>query len=502
MKILKDSQGNVLIKGGNALAVKGTSPDQEYPHYTGTVDVEGLTALGWDAEDIAWLQAHVWWNAEDNEYWKVTEANLAFGPNGATPLTWADRATVKNNPDVRYFPKFNPSPSSNTSWNALMSSFTFVYAIPTHGWDTTNVISLSSLFASCSNLRSAGDWSQMNTAKSGSFQSMCSYCYHLSSLGDLSGWKTGAANSFSAMFLACNMLCEVGDLSGWQTENIVTFANMFNGCQLLESVGDLSEWDTSKVTNMQSMFSNCNSLNSIGDLSHWDVSKVTLFSSFMGGCYRITRVGDLSNWDTKEVTSMSSFFSSCYSLVSIGDISKWNTSKVTTTSGMFSNCVHISGLGDFSNWDMSSNANMSTMFQNCRFLSKIKIKDWDVSDMENISSAFSSCLFEEIDLSNWDLGSCTNAGTAATNSAFTYLYSTKILKLGPHFFDGTPTTYYMTHMYSWSRDSIYESLYTNQTLRNSQSTAITVKLHATAYDKLSAQDRDDIATKNITLTRG
>ena len=47
--------------------------------WTGHVDVEGLKAIGWDDDDIAYFQEHgVNWMAEDDEYYKVSDDNKAL----------------------------------------------------------------------------------------------------------------------------------------------------------------------------------------------------------------------------------------------------------------------------------------------------------------------------------------------------------------------------------------------------------------------------------------
>lgn len=47
--------------------------------WTGHVDVEGLKAIGWDDDDIAYFQEHgVNWMEEDDEYHKVPEDNKAL----------------------------------------------------------------------------------------------------------------------------------------------------------------------------------------------------------------------------------------------------------------------------------------------------------------------------------------------------------------------------------------------------------------------------------------
>ena len=117
----------------------------------------------------------------------------------------------------------------------------------------------------------------------------------------------------------------------------------------------------------------------------------------------------------------------------------------------------------------------------------------------------------ELDVSGWDLSSNTNSGTSSTTSIFAYLNQLRILKLGPKFFAGTPTTYYFAHLQNWLPESIIESLYTNQTLRTSSSDLITVQIATVAFDKLkndlpegftlTSSTQIDITSKQIKLVR-
>ena len=558
MKILIDTNGKAIVSSQKAYAVEGTSPDLSIPipKYTGTVDVSGLTALGWDSYDIQWLQDHVWWDAEDDDYWKVSSANLAFGPSGATPLTWANRATIKTNPDVRYLPKFDPSPSSNTSWSGLFNGYIYLYAIPTHGWHTEYVTNFQNLFYNCRLLRSVGDLTSWNTAKVTTLYQSFYYCYSLMDIGDIGGWNTAAVTNMSLTFYYCKSLRKIGDISGWNTGNVTTFNSLFYCCYLLDDIGDLSSWNTAKVTSITTMFYNCNSLRKVGkldtwntekltgslanvfgycyslqyplDLTSWDVSRATSIANMFVYCYCLTSVGDLSGWNTVNITSFSNTFNGCHCINSLGDLSRWNTSKVTTMESLFSACFLLKPIGYISGWDTSKVTTFYYLFNNCFFLQGVgdltrwntsaittasrcfyqakllrkRISTWNVSGVKDFSYMFNGIYDEELDISGWNLGAATSVGTSANASMFAAMHHTKILRLGPHFFDSTIATYYFNQMLNWTRESIVESLYTNQTLRNSSSTAVTVKLSTEAYDRLTADDISNITSKKITLTRG
>ena len=71
--------------------------------YTGNVDETGLTAIGWTTEDIQMLKDNIWWNAEDDNLWKVEEETKTLAAT-ASNLTYANRNLFKN---VKFCPKLN-----------------------------------------------------------------------------------------------------------------------------------------------------------------------------------------------------------------------------------------------------------------------------------------------------------------------------------------------------------------------------------------------------------
>lgn len=529
--------------------------------FTGHVDTVGLTALGWDSYDIAWLQAHVWWDEEDDNKWKVSEANLAFGPNGSTPLVWADRAAQKNNPDIVFFPKFTLAPTSNTSWGSLMSDWRYVCAIPTHGWDTTNVTSFNSLFNNCYNIRSVGDLSGWNVAKVTGFSSTFSHCDSLRDVGNLNNWNTSKVTTFYYTFYFCLSLENIGDVSNWNTSSCTSFTNMFYCCGSLRHIGDLSSWDTSKTTSLTQMFYQCNLITSLGDLSGWNTSKVTNMSGVFYYCHRLTYIGDISEWDVSNVTTFGSMFNQCFFLSSVGSLSGWNTSKATTMISMFYQCRNLESLdltnwdvssltgtglqnmftacyvlrtvgdlsnwevtsnitslyqmfqlcrqlrkiGDISNWDTSNVTSLGYIFEGCRVLDNVNVSKWNTAKVSNFLSAFSTNIYlDKIDISGWDTTSCTSAAyisSNASNAVMNSCYKTKTVVLGSKFFNSSVSTFHFDRARSWTRDSVVESLYTNQTLRNSSSPAKTVRLWSGVYDSLTQEDISNISSKNITLVR-
>ena len=198
--------------GGNG---EGITPSR--PKWTGHADAEGLRAIGWTDEDIAYYQEHgVNWNAEDDEYHKVSEDNKAlYGVLTVDNIsTYTDR--------IVYLPKID-FPSNRYSWDQLFNGCKSMVAIPSlvtpatittmgrmfmscHSLvsipplDTSNVTDMSSMFGSCNSLVSIPP---LDTSKVTSMNSMFGYCYSLANIPLL---DTANVTSIRNMFRDCNSL--------------------------------------------------------------------------------------------------------------------------------------------------------------------------------------------------------------------------------------------------------------------------------------------------------
>lgn len=159
------------------------------PTYTGHADVEGLKAIGWTDEDIAYYQEHgVNWNEEDDEYHKVPEDNIAlYGV-----LTDSNISTYRSK--IVYLPKIDTS--GRTSLN-IQSCYSLV-SIPQ--LDTSSVTSMDNMFSNCYSLVSIP---QLDTTSVTSMYNMFYNCYSLVSIPQL---ETSSVTSMSSMFNDCYSL--------------------------------------------------------------------------------------------------------------------------------------------------------------------------------------------------------------------------------------------------------------------------------------------------------
>ena len=207
--------------------------------WTGHADVEGLRAIGWTDEDIAYYQANgVNWNEEDDEYHKVSDDNKdLYGV-----LTASNISTYKNR--IVYLPKIDIS--EKIIMSTMFSNCYSLVSIPK--LDTQNVINMSGMFNNCYSLVSIP---QLDTQSVTNMNSMFYGCYSLVGIPKL---NTQSVTNMSSMFYNCYSLVGIPKLN---TQSVTNMNSMFYNCYSLVSIPQL---DTQNVTTISGMFNNCHSL--------------------------------------------------------------------------------------------------------------------------------------------------------------------------------------------------------------------------------------------------
>ena len=256
-----DSSYGALSSVNVKVNIGGASTNSKW---TGHADAEGLRAIGWTDEDIAYYQENgVNWNEEDDEYHKVSDDNKAlYGV-----LTASNISTYKDK--IIYLPKINTS-NVTSMWGMFSDCYSLV-SIPQ--LDTSNVTNMYKMFSGC---RSLTTIPILNTSNVTNMSSMFSDCYSLTSIPQL---DTSNVTNMYMMFVNCYSLVSIPQLD---TSNVTNMRMMFQTCYSLTSISQLN---TSNVIDMSNMFYNCNSLTSIPQL---DTSNVTSMSSMFYNCNSLT----------------------------------------------------------------------------------------------------------------------------------------------------------------------------------------------------------------------
>lgn len=167
----------------------GNTPSR--PKWTGHADADGLRAIGWTDEDIAYYQENgVNWNEEDDQYHLVTDDNKAlYGVLTADNIqTYKDR--------IVYLPKIDTSGKTNMHY--MFNDCNSLTSIPM--LDTSSVTDMSYMFSYCNSLVSIPQLDTTNVTK---INSMFSNCRSLVSIPQL---DTSNVTSMSNMFNRCYSL--------------------------------------------------------------------------------------------------------------------------------------------------------------------------------------------------------------------------------------------------------------------------------------------------------
>ena len=183
--------------------------------WTGHADVEGLKAIGWADEDIAYYQQHgVNWNEEDDQYHLVPEDNKAL--YGVINI-----GNVQQYKDILvYLPKIDTTGVTNMS--GKFQNCYLLVSVPL--FDTSSVTSMSYMFQNCYSLVS------------------------------VPLFDTSSVTYMSYMFQNCYSLVSV---PLFDTSSVTSMSYILRNCYSLVSV---PLFDTSSATSMSSMFQSCYSL--------------------------------------------------------------------------------------------------------------------------------------------------------------------------------------------------------------------------------------------------
>lgn len=227
--------------------------------WTGHADAEGLRAIGWTDEDIAYYQENgVNWNEEDDEYHKVSEDNKAlYGVLTADNIqTYKDR--------IVYLPKIDTKGYGNLS-SLFINCHTLV-SLPKI--DTSDATMMASMFNTCLSLTCIPP---LDTSKVGTMANMCQTCVSLISFPYI---DTANVYDMNSMFNTCYSLKCLPPLD---VSNVTNMANMFYGCHSLVGVPYLNAL---KASNMNGIFQSCHALVSVKGFNK--------YNSDFSGCYALT----------------------------------------------------------------------------------------------------------------------------------------------------------------------------------------------------------------------
>ena len=260
-------------------------------------------------------------------------------------------------------------------------------------------------FLDCTTLTQINGIENLDTSNVQSMSQMFANCKNLASL-DVSRFDTSNVNNMFSLFTGCEKL-EYLDLSNFDTSKVTNMENALNGMKKIKNL-DLRNFDTSNVDNMHGLFYGDNALESV-NVSSFNTSKVKKMSNMFATCNKLTSL-DISNFNTSSVENMKYMFSSCSNLTSL-NLNSFNTSNVQDMHNMFDYCSKLLSL-DLSGFNTSNVTNMGSMFNGCSGLTSLDLGNFDTSKVNNMSSMFSGCSgLTSLELSTFNTSQVTTMNT-------------------------------------------------------------------------------------------
>ena len=315
---------------------------ESFSYLTNTVDVEGLSELGWSDDDINYYKdnsLHYEWQNKD---YIVSQGNKEIVINSVDDV----RQNI-NNPDFEYCPYFD---SSNEQYSRIFQYCKYLKSIPL--LNTTRFTSLSNAFDGCANLQTIPPINTENVTNMYSTFRGClllqyipllntekvtdiSYAFdECKSIQYIPHLNTEKVTNMGNTFRKCISLKSIPHLN---TENVTYMGRMFQGCEVLTTIPLLK---TSNVTNMEYIFENCINLNNVPLL---DTSNVTSLQNAFSGCNKLTTI---PQFNTSKVTRVEYMFSNCNQLISLPLLDFSSVQYIGYFFG-FSNMTNLINLGGF-----------------------------------------------------------------------------------------------------------------------------------------------------------
>ncbi|MBQ7895884.1 MAG: BspA family leucine-rich repeat surface protein, partial [Oscillospiraceae bacterium] len=301
---------------------------------------------------------------------------------------------LENIQTVSFMDSYTPTGAEDESWDGSFSQDGGVmcYRSGNHvivsgngsGYIKTGNYS-SSMFANFKALTTINGMTLLDTSDAVSMNSMFLYCSNLTSV-DLSSFDTSKVTDMTYMFYLCNKLGEIKGLGNLNTSNVTNMLGMFSFCYPLETL-DIGGFDTGKVTNMMYLFVGNRNLKSL-PIANWNTASLQNMQEMFTGCEQLTGL-DISRWNTSKVTNMMGAFSGCKSLTSMS-LRGLDVSNVTTMRRLFLNCPSIQSI-DIGGLNTSKVTDMSEMFQTCIQLREIDVSGIDTSKVTNMGHMFENC---------------------------------------------------------------------------------------------------------------
>ena len=200
----------------------------------------------------------------------------------------------------------NLNTSSVTSMGSMFMR-TNISSLNLASFDTSNVTNMASMFHSLCFKDINLDLSSFNVSKVNKMGSMFYQATKVKSI-NFAGWDTSNLVTASSMFTQAGVTnLDIGHFNMHKVDNM---SAMFQGVHT--TTLNLADWNTSNLVNTANMFSYMNSMISLY-CNNWNTSKLT--QAYKTFCHQPNLVTlNIANWNLANVTNTAQMFASCNNL--------------------------------------------------------------------------------------------------------------------------------------------------------------------------------------------
>ena len=295
-------------------------------------------------------------------------------------------------------------------WSSMQDAFKACSALQISATDIPNlagVSSMSSMFASCTNLNGPSNINSWNTAAVTNMNEMFRSASKFNQ--DIGNWNTAAVTNMGSMFSNAKIFNQ--NIGNWNTAAVKIMNFMFSDASAFNQ--DIGNWNTAAVTNMGSMFSYAFAFNQ--NIGNWNTAAVTDMSSMFRNASAFNQA--IGNWNTAAVTDMNLMFNEAFAFNQA--IGNWNTAAVTRMINMFFNASAFNQ--DIGNWNTAAVKTMNAMFAGATQFNQ-NISNWNTTAVISMNSMFSSASAFNQDIGSWNTAAVTDmrfmfSGASAFNQS-------------------------------------------------------------------------------------
>lgn len=222
---------------------------------------------------------------------------------------------------------------------------------------------------------------------------------------DVKSWGPLKINDQSAFYGCSNLTSSATDVFVFENVMANDVRQTFRDCPLFDQ--NLSALDMTGLVVGNGFFRGCSSFNNGGDpgINNWVMGSFTSIAQFFMGNSSFNQ--PVGGWNVSNNTNGDLLFFQC--TIFNQNISAWNVAKFITMNSMFGQAAAFNNGGDsgINNWNTIALQQIDSMMNGAAGFTHT-LANWIADLITSANQAFRSMGSVNINLSGWNMASCTN----------------------------------------------------------------------------------------------